>query len=192
MCGTVGEMVDSTTNYLTAARAFSGLVDRLPADCWALPGLGGWDLHALTGHTSRSLITVSAYLRRPARTQAVATPEEYYLQTTASVATDAAAVHERGRQAGEALGEDPASVVRSLVADVRRDLDRGDDPLIDTIVGGMRLSSYLPTRTFELAVHSLDIAAATGSTFTLPEEVLEDAVALPAGSPWLAVTALVC
>ena len=37
---------------------------------------------------------------------------------------------------------------------------REDDPVISTIFGGMRLSDYLPTRTFELVVHGLDIARA--------------------------------
>ena len=37
-----------------------------------------------------------------------------------------------------------------------------------TIVGGMRVAAYLPTRTFELCVHGLDIAAATGIPVDLP------------------------
>jgi hypothetical protein len=31
-----------------------------------------------------------------------------------------------------------------------------------TIAGGMRLADYLPTRTFELAVHTTDLATAIG------------------------------
>lgn len=56
---------------------------------WDEPGLGEWDVRALVGHTSRSLLTVEAYL-------------------------------------------------------------------------AMRLSDYLPTRTFELVVHTLDLARALG------------------------------
>ena len=37
-----------------------------------------------------------------------------------------------------------------------------DDPLVTTALGGMRLRQYLPTRTFELVVHGLDIARAAG------------------------------
>ena len=44
----------------------------------------------------------------------------------------------------------------------------------------MRLDTWLPTRTFELAVHSLDIAAATGVSAGLPAVVLADAAALAA------------
>ena len=55
------------------------------------------------------------------------------------------------------------------------------DPLIAVIGGlGIRLHTYLPTRTFELAVHGLDIARATGLSFTLPADVLDEATVLAA------------
>jgi hypothetical protein len=38
----------------------------------------------------------------------------------------------------------------------------------------------LPTRTFELAVHGLDIARAIGISFELPADVLEEATVLAA------------
>jgi hypothetical protein len=44
----------------------------------------------------------------------------------------------------------------------------------------MRLHTWLPTRTFELAVHSLDIAAATGLSADLPDQVISDAAVLAA------------
>jgi len=34
--------------------------------------------------------------------------------------------------------------------------------LVTTIAGGMQLADYLPTRTFELAVHTADLATALG------------------------------
>ena len=34
--------------------------------------------------------------------------------------------------------------------------------VVTTIAGGMRLADYLPTRTFELVVHTADLAAALG------------------------------
>ena len=34
--------------------------------------------------------------------------------------------------------------------------------LLTTIVGGMRLTDYLPTRTFELVVHTADLATVLG------------------------------
>lgn len=36
--------------------------------------------------------------------------------------------------------------------------------MLGTIGGGMTLAAYLPTRTFELAVHGVDIAHAVGAT----------------------------
>jgi hypothetical protein len=42
------------------------------------------------------------------------------------------------------------------------------------------LNTYLPTRTFELAVHGLDIARAVDISFTLPADVLEETTVLAA------------
>ena len=170
-------MVDATV-FVSAARAFSGLVDGLPPDGWDGPGLGQWDLRALTGHTGRALVTVSTYLRRPAAPLALTSPEAYYTATAAAANSDPGAVAERGRMAGAALGDDPAAAVRSLVVAAVADVNRADDPVIETIAGGMRLSDYLPTRVFELAVHSLDIAAATGAVYAPPDDVLRQALAL--------------
>ena len=50
--------------------------------------------------------------------------------------------------------------------------------MIETIAGGMRLSDYLPTRTFELVVHTLDIAAALGRDTSAPPQALAEAVHL--------------
>jgi hypothetical protein len=61
------------------------------------------------------------------------------------------------------------------------ELSRGGDPLITVIGGaGIRLHTYLPTRTFELAVHGLDIARAVDISIALPADVLEEATALAA------------
>ena len=61
------------------------------------------------------------------------------------------------------------------------ELSGGGDPLIEVIGGaGIRLHTYLPTRTFELAAHGLDIARAVGISFQLPADVLEEATALAA------------
>ena len=61
------------------------------------------------------------------------------------------------------------------------ELRTAGDPLIEVIGGlGIRLHTYLPTRTFELAVHGLDIARATGLSFDLPADVLDEATVLAA------------
>ena len=168
-------------NYPAAARAFAGLVRTIPESRWSSPGLGEWDVRALVGHTSRALATVVGYLPMMASREDVGSPWQYYAEfRTGRFATDPAAIVERGRQAGAALGENPADTVDALVEEVlgRLDVVTGD-PLIAVIGGlGIRLSTYLATRTFELAVHSLDIAAATEIVFALPDEVLEETTQL--------------
>jgi uncharacterized protein (TIGR03083 family) len=166
--------------FASAATAFAALVHDIPASKWDGPGLGDWDLRSLVGHTSRSLITVSTYVRTTAEREDLAGPAEYYVYARAFASeAGAQAVTERGRQAGRDLGSDPAATVDHLVAQALDDLDAADDPLIAVIGGvGIRLSSYLPTRTFEMAVHGLDIARATGVDFAVPEEVLVEAAVL--------------
>ena len=151
-------MAGSITTFESAARSFAGLVHRIPGDRWDGPGLGDWDLRSLVGHTSRSLITVSTYLQTSAEREDVATPQAYYARIR-EVASDAGAdaIVERGRQAGRDLGADPAATVDALVSRVLGELSGGGDPLITVIGGaGIRLHTYLPTRTFELAVHGLE------------------------------------
>lgn len=169
--------------FYSAAASFAELVAKIQAGAWDGPGLGEWDLRALVGHTSRSLTTVSAYLRTTAPREDLRDPQEYYVFAR-QFATQAggAAVLERGRQAGRDLGPDPAAAVEALAAQVRRDLDGADDDRLIEVIGGqgIRLSNYLPTRTFELAVHGLDIARAVGLDHALPRDVLAAAVRLAA------------
>jgi hypothetical protein len=172
----------SVTTFESAARSFSGLVHRIPDDGWDGPGLGDWDLRALVGHASRSLITVSTYLQSPAEREDVATPQEYYAQIADYMSNAGAeAIAERGRQAGRDLGDDPARTVDELIDRVLGQLATARDPLIAVIGGlGIRLHTYLSTRVFELAVHSLDIARATGLSLELPAQVLDEATVLAA------------
>lgn len=168
--------------FASAATAFARLVRDIPAPDWTGPGLGEWDLRALVGHTSRSLVTVSTYLRAPCDHEDVVSPEDYYarIRDASSIATPAEIV-ERGRQAGRALGDDPASTIDGLVQRALSDLADAGNPLIAVVGGlGIRLHNYLPTRTFELAVHSLDIARATTVDFHPPADVLEAATTLAA------------
>ena len=76
--------------FTSAATAFARLVHDIPAPDWAGPGLGEWDLRALVGHTSRSLITVSTYLRAPCDHEDVVSAEDYYARIR-----DASGVHVR-------------------------------------------------------------------------------------------------
>jgi uncharacterized protein (TIGR03083 family) len=149
----------------------------LVGDRWAEPGLGGWDVRALVGHTSRSLLTVEAYLARPAETAEVPSAADYFRATRAMAADPAVA--QRGRDAGTALGEDPAAAVVEIAARVVPLVDAQDGrTLLTTIAGGMRLEDYLPTRTFELAVHTSDLARALDEPLDVPATAATQALRL--------------
>ena len=166
--------------FSTAASAVADVVAQIPHRGWDGPGLGEWTLRDLVGHTSRSLVTVIDYLARPVAQEDIPSASAYLTAISGS-GFDAAAVTERGRQAGRDLGEDPAARFSHLVDEAVR-VAEGTDPdlVVHTIVGGMRVAAYLPTRTFELCVHGLDIAAATGVPVDLPAPALEEACALGA------------
>ena len=172
-------MTDSRDAFLSAADSYVAQVARIPiAD---LPGLGDWDLRALVGHTSRSLVTVDTYLGQPATQAAVASAAHYYLAIAGALGAGGAEIVERGRQAGVALGDDPASYVAALAGRVREKLEAYDAAyLLTTIAGGMRLDEYLRTRTFELVVHGLDIGAASGLDPAFEQQPLVDAATLAA------------
>jgi uncharacterized protein (TIGR03083 family) len=168
--------------FASAARSFAALVRGIPGDRWDGSGLGEWDLRSLVGHASRSLITVSTYLQQPAQTEDITTPQEYYARVNpAALGIAPEGTVERGRQAGRDLGDDPGATVDELVSRVFDELADAGDPLITVIGGaGIRLHTYLPTRTFELAVHGLDIARAVGISLVLPADVLAEATGLAA------------
>jgi uncharacterized protein (TIGR03083 family) len=168
------------TNFSSAAKAVGEVIAQIPHHRWDGPGLGEWTLRELVGHTSRSLVTVIDYLARPVVEEVVSSPSAYFTSISAS-SFDAAAVTERGRQAGRDLGEDPGSRFNVLVDQAVRVAEETDpDLVVHTIVGGMAVAAYLPTRTFELCVHGLDIATATGVPLNLPAPAVEEACALAA------------
>jgi hypothetical protein len=174
-------MTDSRAAFLSAAETYVALVGAIPTDRLAQPGLGDWDLRALVGHTSRSLVTVETYLDQPATVVVVPSAADYYLAIARAGGAGGPAIVERGRQAGLALGDDPASSVSALAARVRERLAGvGAAYVLTTIAGGMRLDEYLRTRTFELVVHGLDIAAASGVVPAFDQGPLVDAATLAA------------
>lgn len=167
---------DSRAAFADAARWFVRTA-ALVGDRWEQPGLGEWDVRALTGHTSRSLLTVEEYLGRPAPAAGIASAADYYVAIRAALA--GAGVAARGRDAGAALGSDPAAAVAAIAARVLPLADTRDGTeLVTTIAGGMRLRDYLPTRTFELAVHTADLAAALAVPTDVPATAAAQALAI--------------
>ena len=168
--------------YEEAAALFVGLVARVPDGAWDRPALGDWDVQDLVGHTSRSFTTVFTYLdERPAALEVGSAPG-YYVATTALLASGgrvaADAVAERGREAGRALGPEPAVAVEALRDRALARLAAAEpDDLMTTAAGGMRVRDYLPTRVLELVVHSRDLARALDLDLEVPTALLR-AVAL--------------
>ena len=76
---------DSRRAFADAAHWFVRTA-ALVGDRWSRPGLGEWDVRALVGHTSRSLLTVETYLARPAATVEVASAEDYFRATRTAAA----------------------------------------------------------------------------------------------------------
>jgi uncharacterized protein (TIGR03083 family) len=147
---------------------------------WDQPALGEWTVRDLVGHTSRSLLTVESYLSAPATGARVVSAADYFRLAMASVG-DPSAVTDRGRAAGAALGEEPVGAVAAIadrvLARVRRATE--DDP-VGTPVGAMRLGDYLPTRTFELVVHTCDLAGALGRPLDVPPDAGTESLRLVA------------
>jgi hypothetical protein len=136
---------------------------------WNRTALGEWTVRDLVGHTSRALLTVETYLDRTAASVDIGSAVDYFGAMSGSPG-DPVAVAQRGRDAGAALGADvPAAVAEIADRVVRRINDRRADALVATPVGGMRLSDYLPTRTFELTVHTCDLAVALDQPLDVPE-----------------------
>jgi len=157
--------------YEGAAWLFVNTVKQVGATQWEQPGLGVWTVRDLIGHTSRALLTVEMYLATPATQQEIMRPVDYYLRVQASLA-DPGSVAARGRAAGLALGPDPITAVQDIAARVLAQVQTASDAvLVGTPVGGMRLIDYLPSRIFELTVHTLDLAVALPVMVTLPETV---------------------
>ncbi|GAA1497601.1 maleylpyruvate isomerase N-terminal domain-containing protein [Paeniglutamicibacter kerguelensis] len=168
---------DDSRRAFTDAAEWFVRISTLVGDRWDQPGLGGWDIRALVGHTSRALLTVESYLSRPATAVEVASAAEYFRATSAS----GPAVEARGRDAGTALGADPAGAVAEIAARVIPLIDAQDgSELVTTIVGGMWLRDYLPTRTFELAIHTADLAKALGLPADVPDTAATQALGVVA------------
>ncbi|HUQ57864.1 maleylpyruvate isomerase N-terminal domain-containing protein [Lentzea sp.] len=172
--------------FAATAHVFADLVSTLPADRLSGQGLDDWTLRDLVGHTvSAGLAGVAEALGRPATTEDITTPEGYYaLAKTVDPAFYQAVVARSTTDAldwGARLGDQPAGQVRRFADRAVAAVDAADpDALVTTAAGGMRLANWLPTRTFELVVHSMDVASAADVRVDLPVDALAESAALAA------------
>ena len=141
---------------------FLQALNQVSSDTWASPGLGEWTLRELVGHTYRSFVNLENYAATPGAQVEQSDPIDYFLAVRGGLANPAS-VAQRGREAGLELGEDPVAWVQATAQRAAKVLDGlSDDAILATPVGGMRLIDYLPSRIFELTVHTLDVAKAIG------------------------------
>lgn len=175
--------MDYRRAFRSAAVSFADLIARVPAGGWDGPGLGDWTLRELAGHAAGSgLRQIPAVLASSADEITRAGSEDYWLLARAVppevLAAARRASDEDARTNAVALEDDPAGVVGDLVGLATQALGRvEDDHLVETPAGGMRVRDWLPTRTFELVVHGLDIAAAAHIEMHLDPEVYAQAAA---------------
>jgi hypothetical protein len=92
-------------------------------------------------------------------------PREVYEAAVAASTVDARRVFL------ESAGELAGRATQALAA-------VGDDDVVSTPVGGMRVRDWLPTRTFELVVHGSDVAAAAGVPAEFDPAVVSEAALL--------------
>lgn len=165
-----------TQTFQSAGSAFAELVEGIPDQRWDSPGLGEWSVRDLVGHTSRALLTATTYLAQPGDRVELADSVAYF---QAALATDPATIAKRGREAGAALGPDPTAAVQQQLARALATVAAASpDTIAATPFGGIRALEYLPTRTFELTVHSLDLRTACQLPAEVPEGPLKASLEL--------------
>ncbi|GAA0528520.1 maleylpyruvate isomerase N-terminal domain-containing protein [Paractinoplanes ferrugineus] len=178
--------MDYRRAFRAAAVGYVDLVSRVPAPRWDDPGLGDWTVRDLVGHTvSSALRQVPEVLSTPADEVVVRYAEGFWAfarQVPAEVhAAFTSASGADAHATGVALGDDPAGVVRELAGRATQALAAvGDDDVVSTPVGGMPVRAWLPTRTFELVVHGLDLAAAVGVPHGMSPEAVAEATSMAA------------
>jgi hypothetical protein len=167
--------------YRAAAVSFADLISRVPVDRWHVPALGEWSLLDLVGHVASELREVPEILATKADVVEVPSTEAYWAFARVTPVDVVAKVHaESGRaarEAGKALGGDPAGSVNELIGRATHALAAaGDDDVVRTPAGGMHVRDWLPTRTFELVVHGQDVADAAGQEFAPGLDAMAEAV----------------
>ena len=169
-------MADTRQTYADAIRFFISVVERIRPDQWNDPGLGVWSVSEIVGHTSVALFNVERDLAASAGPVTIEDAVEFFEKGLA-IPGISERVAERGREAGAALGPDPLASIEALAEQVSRLLaDTSDDTVVGIAFGPMRLLDYLPTKNFELIVHTLDIAAAIGLNPSPPADALAESV----------------
>jgi uncharacterized protein (TIGR03083 family) len=171
----------STTDFEIAAHSFLDLVAEVRPAQWNEPALGVWDVRSLVGHTARAILTVEQHLSADPAPEVTAPDAETYYTEVFNVYTDNDAIAARGVEAGNALTENSGAEFEATLGRALQ-LIRSSGPDRIVAIGpiGIPLGEYLRTRVFELVVHSMDIAKATGLGHGMPADVVANVAELAA------------
>lgn len=175
--------------YEAAVNSFLDLCLTLDVGDWEKPALESWNVRPLVGHTSRALTTVRDYLGSGANKPIEVDHAFDYLPAVIKqfAGADSAALAARARLAAESMGPDPVPWLRRLAHEVLAQVRATPDHApVATLIGTMRLIDYLPTRIFELVVHSADLALAAGLRYEPDPQACLIAWAIGAGAAALA------
>jgi uncharacterized protein (TIGR03083 family) len=168
---------DVVDAYLALSHDIDALVAGVAPAQWSAPGLDAWSVRDLVGHLGRTL--VETYGSHEPAPPALLDDIGYYRAAMCSIG-DPAAVAQRGRDAGVALGDNPAVAISAACASVRAYLATAPTH-VATPVGPMSVDDYLRTRIVELVVHGDDVARAIGATFPASEAARRFALATLCG-----------
>lgn len=162
--------------YKHAMEFFVSTVSRIDDDQWDMPGLGEWTIRDLVGHTARAMLTVAQFAAPNADDNAPSAdiPDSvtYYQRALAGDDINER-IAERGRQTAASLGPVLPAAVTLMSQEVSALVDTlPNDHVFATLIGGIRLIDYLPTRTLELVVHTLDLQEATGIEGDPPRDAM--------------------
>ncbi len=160
-------MNDTRTAYLAASTFFVDVAAAVPPDTYGDPSLPGWSTLHLLAHGNRSHLLVVEYLERPVDVATL--PAGYFSNAN---------IDRRAAAAVQDLGADPMAKVREA-ATAARELVRtvATDTMMGTPFGPLAFDAYLPSRTAELVLHGLDLAAVAGVECSVPPQA-EAAAAL--------------
>ena len=154
-------MNDTSAPYFEAVAFFRQVVGLLRDSQWDQLGLGVWSIRDLVGHTSRALANIERDIRHPLPHPGDGDRAADYFSNVQATPNQASAVAERGRQAGLDLGADPQAAIAQLEQTAREALAAiASDARVATPYARLPLHPYLPTKLFQLVVHTLDICRA--------------------------------
>jgi uncharacterized protein (TIGR03083 family) len=162
----------SKESFRQAAQFFASTVEKISPRQWNEAALGVWTVRDLVGHTCASFARVAEFSQQRAnRIDIESAAQHYHVSLSAEGVDDAIA--ERGRLAGNGLGDDAITTTRTGIEAALAALETTpENAIIEYPNGGIKLEHYLETRVLELMVHTMDIQTAIGIEMDPPRQAL--------------------